>query len=36
MQAQGYIRKPVRPAQLDEEIARVLGGVRRPQAAMLN
>jgi len=36
MKAQGYIRKPVRPAQLEGEIARVLRRQARPQAAMLN
>jgi CheY-like chemotaxis protein len=36
MQAQGYIRKPVRPAQLDAEIARVLSGQKAPKMAMLN
>lgn len=36
MQAQGYIRKPVRAAQLEQEIARVLSGQRVPAAAMLN
>jgi CheY-like chemotaxis protein len=36
MQAQGYIRKPVRSAQLEQEIARVLMGQCAPKVAMLN
>lgn len=36
MQAQGYIRKPVRPAQLETEMARVLAGQKPPQMAYLN
>ena len=35
MGAQGYIRKPVRAAQLEEEIARVLAGAPK-KAALLN
>jgi len=36
MQAQGYIKKPVRAAQLEQEIARVLGGPQLRRTAMLN
>jgi CheY-like chemotaxis protein len=36
MQAQGFIKKPVRVAQLEQEIARVLGGPSLARTAMLN
>jgi CheY-like chemotaxis protein len=36
MQAQGYIKKPVRVAQLEEEIARVLAGLPRRQSVVMN
>jgi CheY-like chemotaxis protein len=36
MHAQGYIRKPVRPAQLEAEIARVLAAQPLPSVALLN
>jgi CheY-like chemotaxis protein len=35
MSAQGFIRKPVRAAQLEQEMARVLAG-GRPRAVLLN
>lgn len=36
MHAQGYIRKPVRPGQLEQEIARVLMGQVAPARAAMN